>query len=354
MAEVYTKAELHALWEDDCTTSKKVVKQADQPEKHANQKNGKFNNNNGGKCRSQPRAGDSEAENFTKFTIPIHQILDQVKNKPWVKKLPSLKGDSTTRDTSKYCAFHGAHGHYTNNCFAWKRHLEELVRDDHCKEFVAKKAIQQIEDRDAAREPQQKVIRINTILVDSQESKLTSREKKRRIKQATLVSQVTASCPTIENDLVIGFSKKDLIGLDLPHNDALVISIQIERAVIERVHVDEGSAANILQLSVIQQMGLEPKISKLVQSLTGFNGATSITVGMIDLDVYSSPVVCSQTFMVIDEISPYNGILGRLWISMVGAVTSATHQKIRYPIPGGKSGRSIVTKRWTENARPKG
>ncbi|CAL9019259.1 unnamed protein product [Prunus brigantina] len=49
-------------------------------------------------------------------------------------------------------------------------------------------------------------------------------------------------------------------------------------------------------------MGFEPKISKLARSLTGFNGATSITVGTIDLDVHSPPVVCSQTFMVIDEL----------------------------------------------------
>ncbi|CAL2266493.1 unnamed protein product [Prunus armeniaca] len=246
---------------------------------------------------------------------------------------PPMKGDPSKRDTSKYCAFHEEHGHYTNNCNTWKRHLEELVREGHCTEFVAKKAIQQTEDRDAAaKKPPQKVIRINTILADSQESGLTTKERKRKIAQATYVSQVTTGVPPIVDTPIIGLQKKDLIGLDLPHNDALVICIQ---AVIERVHVDEGRAANILQLSVIQQMGFEPKISKLARSLTGFNGATSITVETIDLDVHSPPVVCSQTFMVIDEVSPYNRILGRPWISKIEAITSALHQKIRYPIPGG-------------------
>ncbi|CAL9022627.1 unnamed protein product, partial [Prunus brigantina] len=88
----------------------------------------------------------------------------------------------------------------------------------------------------------------------------------------------------------------------------------------------------------LPSMGFEPKISKLARSFTGFNGATSITVGTIDLDVHSPPVVCSQTFMVIDEVSPYNGILGRPWISKIEAVTSALHQKIRYPILGGGIG----------------
>ncbi|XP_021810638.1 uncharacterized protein LOC110753949 [Prunus avium] len=214
-----------------------------------------------------------------------------------------MRGDPSMRDASKYCAFHREHGHYTNNCNAWKRHLDELVRDGHCTEFVAKKVIQQIEDRDAAaKQPPQKVIRINTILANSQESGLTTKERKRKIVQATYVSQVTTGVPVIADTPIIGFQKKDLIGLDLPHNDAL--------------------------------MGFEPKISKLPRSLTGFNGATSITVGTIDLDVYSPPVVCSQTFMVIDEVSPYNGIMGRPWISKIEAITSALHQKIRYPIPG--------------------
>lgn len=82
-------------------------------------------------------------------------------------------------------------------------------------------------------------------------------------------------------------------------------------------------------------MGLEAKINKSARSLTGFNGATTVTVGTIDLDVYSPPVVYLQTFMVIDKVSPYNGILGRPWIGKINAITSVTHQNIRYPIHRG-------------------
>ena len=62
------------------------------------------------------------------------------------------------------------------------------MREGHCTEFIAKQAIQHIEDRDTAKEPPQKVIRINTILVDSEKSGLTNKEKKRKIKQATMIS----------------------------------------------------------------------------------------------------------------------------------------------------------------------
>lgn len=58
-------------------------------------------------------------------------------------------------------------------------HLEELVREGHCTKFVAKKVIQQIKDCNVAKEPPQKIIRINTILVDYEESELTRKKKKK-------------------------------------------------------------------------------------------------------------------------------------------------------------------------------
>ncbi|XP_008222463.1 PREDICTED: uncharacterized protein LOC103322337 [Prunus mume] len=145
LVEVFAIAERYALWDDDRIATKK----ADQIAEQASQENGKR--------RSQPQGGASAAESYTKFTIPIHQILAQVKDMPWLKKPSPLKGNPTKKDTSRYCTFHEGHGHYTNDCFAWKRHLEDLVRDGHCTEFIVRRAIQQIKDCDAANdEPQRK------------------------------------------------------------------------------------------------------------------------------------------------------------------------------------------------------
>lgn len=61
------------------------------------------------------------------------------------------------------------HGHTMNNCFTWKIHLVKLDKKGHCTKFVAK-VIQQIKDRDVAKEPAPKVNQINTIMADSKES----------------------------------------------------------------------------------------------------------------------------------------------------------------------------------------
>lgn len=92
------------------------------------------------------------------------------------------KSNLATRDTSKYHVFHGTHGHYTSDYKSWKRPLEELVKGGHCTEFVTNEAFQQIEDCDVAKEPPQKGIRIHTVLGDSEESGMTYKEKKRKIK----------------------------------------------------------------------------------------------------------------------------------------------------------------------------
>lgn len=68
---------------------------------------------------------------------------------------------------------------------------------------MAKKVIQPIEDHDAAKEPPHNLIRIDIILADSEESGLTSKENKRKIKQVIMISQVLTNYPTIEDDLVI-------------------------------------------------------------------------------------------------------------------------------------------------------
>ncbi|CAL2277294.1 unnamed protein product [Prunus armeniaca] len=102
VAEVFAIAECYTLWDDDQFAAKSL------PGRPINQQN---------------RQDALAYENYNKFSIPIHQILSQVKDKPWVKKASPLKGDPAKRDIIRYCAFY------------------ELVREGHFTEFVAKKAI---------------------------------------------------------------------------------------------------------------------------------------------------------------------------------------------------------------------
>ncbi|KAM2959909.1 hypothetical protein FF1_029667 [Malus domestica] len=102
--------------------------------------------------------------------------------------------------------------------------------------------------------------------------------------------------------------------------------------------VDNDISVNILQLLVIQKMGLESTIQRKTKVLIGFNGLTSIAIGIITLNVTSPPIVSSQTFMIVNDLCPYNEILDRTWLVKIEAVTSIEYQKIRFRIPGGAVG----------------
>ncbi|XP_070675778.1 uncharacterized protein [Malus domestica] len=191
------------------------------------------------------------------------------------------------------------------------------------------------------------MIRINGIFTESEHLGTTNNSKKRKIQQALVISQVQAV--DTQPGPIIGFTEQDAEGVDFPHDDALVVSVQLAHAIVDRMMVDNGSAVNLLQLSVIQKMGLESTIMRREKVLTGFNGHTSTTIGHITLDVKTPPVVSKQTFTIVSDPSPYNGILGRPWLIKLDAVTSVKYKKIRFRIPGGEVGEiksDQVSSRW--------
>ncbi|XP_008237193.1 PREDICTED: uncharacterized protein LOC103335937 [Prunus mume] len=75
LAEVYATVECYALWDDDRIAAKKCTKQEDQSTKRASQKSDGFSNKNKDKHRSHPQKNAKAGEDYTKFTILIHQIL---------------------------------------------------------------------------------------------------------------------------------------------------------------------------------------------------------------------------------------------------------------------------------------
>lgn len=85
--------------------------------------------------------------------------------------------------------------------------------------------------------------------------------------------------------------EQDIEEVDFPHDDDLVISVQLAHAMVDRVMMDNGNIVNILQLLVIQKMRLDNTIKRQKEVLTRFSGFTSIVIGTIVLDVCTPPIV---------------------------------------------------------------
>ena len=76
-----------------------------------------------------------------------------------------------------------------------------------------------------------------------------------------------------------------------PHYDALVLTVCINSFNVHKVLVDPGNAADLLHFPTFKQMGVPiDHLHSAGRVLSGFNGATTLSVGDIAFSVKTGPV----------------------------------------------------------------
>ena len=122
-----------------------------------------------------------------------------------------------------------------------------------------------------------------------------------------------------------------------PHYDVLVITLCINNFDVHRVLVDPGSADDLLHLPAFQQMKVPlDHLSSAGRILSGFNGATTLTVGDFVLSIKAGLVTQQVLFLVVEDLRQYNAIVGRTWLHAMKAVPSTYHQTISYLTASGQ------------------
>ncbi|XP_060211674.1 uncharacterized protein LOC132639223 [Lycium barbarum] len=133
----------------------------------------------------------------------------------------------------------------------------------------------------------------------------------------------------------ITFDDEDMEGITQLHNDALVISVLVNKLRIKRVLIDPVSSANIIRWRVIEQLGLLDQIVPAIRALNGFNMACETTKGEITIPISMAGTTQQTKFYVTEGNMGYNALLGRPWIHLVRAVTLTMHQVLKFPTPEG-------------------
>ena len=77
-------------------------------------------------------------------------------------------------------------------------------------------------------------------------------------------------------------------------------------------------------------------LSSVDRVLSGFNGATTLTVGDIALSIKAGLVTQQVLFSVVKYLGPYNAIVGRTWLHAMKAIPSTYHQTINYLTTSGQ------------------
>ena len=77
------------------------------------------------------------------------------------------------------------------------------------------------------------------------------------------------------------------------------------------------------------------KLSLVGKVLSGFNGVTTLTVGDIAFPVKAGSVTQHVLFSMVEDLGPYNAIVGRAWLHTMKVLPSTYHQTISYLTSAG-------------------
>ncbi|KAG7578877.1 Retrotransposon gag domain [Arabidopsis thaliana x Arabidopsis arenosa] len=176
--------------------------------------------------------------------------------------------------------------------------------------------------------------RIDVIMGGSKLCRDSIRSIKRHKKSTSI--QTVMGFQSNEQTPSISFDNSDTQGLTGPHDDALVITLDVANFEVTRCLINTGSSVDLIFLSILQRMGIsKADIIGPPAPLVAFTSDTSMSLGNIKLPVLAVGVPKIVEFIVFDRPAAYNIILGTPWIYQMKAIPSTYHQCVKFPTPGG-------------------
>ncbi|RVW39098.1 hypothetical protein CK203_084155 [Vitis vinifera] len=222
--------------------------------------------------------------------------------------------------------------------------VENIIRAGHLKQYIRSKVRSVGTSRSqASRAPSAPIVHrvvINYIHGGLLDEEYDSKRKRQRLLRAASVCECIKSirpeltdgstCPI---DGTIIFPPIDPIRILQPHRDALILFLGIGDFDVRQILVDPGSSADLLQVSIIKKMGFVPSnLENPGRILSGFNGAATTSLGDVVLLVQAGPVILNVQFSVVEDLSPFNAILGRTWLHYMKVIPSTYHQMVSFLI----------------------
>ncbi|KAK1356083.1 hypothetical protein POM88_049339 [Heracleum sosnowskyi] len=300
-------------------------------------------------------------DHYTPNVASIDYIYEITKDQGLYKN-PAPLSRAAMKDNGKYCAYHESQGHYTHACRQLKEEIEKLIREGKLTEWVVKKVkkyreeapvktTEAIKGSTEVKVPEKPVFvreaSIHTIFGGPHIGGNGRNAMDRYVREAqhpplTNVNHLSERPPKLfkGEDIQIFFSEEDAKWVHHPHSDALVVSVRIGSRNVHRVFVDNGISVNILYYGTYKKMGLLDK--ELIQGTThiyGFTGDSVRVKGTIKLSLTLGEGSVSVTqvfeFLVIDQSTYYNALLGRPMLKEIRVVTSIYHLSMKFPTPDG-------------------
>ena len=241
---------------------------------------------------------------FTTLNITCERLLPLIRDFPDFKWPAPIQTNPSQRNPYIRCDYHRDHEHETNRCRSLKFIVERLIKVGHLRRHVREvdrgAASMPIADRITASviAPSESRPTINYILGGPFDDQYQSKHQQKNLFRAAMVKARVNTVHKVGSreeikpiDVPISFLPINPNRVIVPRYDALVLTLGINGFDVHGVLVDPGSAIDLLQLPVFNQMKLSSRMLNSVgRILPSFNGATTTTLGDITLPLQPGPV----------------------------------------------------------------
>uniref|UniRef100_A0A2N9FYU7 Reverse transcriptase domain-containing protein n=1 Tax=Fagus sylvatica TaxID=28930 RepID=A0A2N9FYU7_FAGSY len=215
--------------------------------------------------RQEDRSGRGFNERFNSFTplnAPVDHIFMQIMNDPALKWPSKLLTDPDKRPRDKYCRFHRDHGHNIEDCYDLKRQIEELIKQGKLQRFIEK---------------------------GQREGRPQGARQQRPPGEAPPRPPLGEIHVITRGMAAGGTSQEDACKVFHPHDDALVVTMEIAGYSTRRVLIDNGSSADIVYLTAFQQMKIDKdQLQPIETPLVGFASTSIYLLGVTSLQDHCS------------------------------------------------------------------
>ncbi|XP_010423552.1 PREDICTED: uncharacterized protein LOC104708652 [Camelina sativa] len=220
-------------------------------------------------------------------------------------------------DENAYCKLHKTNGHSTRDC----KKLMHLLAEKFVSGEMPKVSIDELDQKamsesDDDAPPSKKPKQI-TAIKDHQRKLISSGPKQ--------IKLATSDLPEVT------FSEKETEELNSPHDNVLVISLDIANHEVCRILIDTGSLVDLIFLETLTRIRIgKEHIAGPHAPLVSFTSETLMSLGTITLPVSTQGVAKMVEFTVFYRPAAYNAIMGTPWLFQMKAVPSTYHQCVKF------------------------
>ncbi|RVX23028.1 Retrovirus-related Pol polyprotein from transposon 297 [Vitis vinifera] len=344
MDDLFRRASKYSMLEDDVRAATQQVLVAGQAARSKATKSFKAPNHHGLSNRGQDERRPPLIR--TPLTKSYEKLFPIIRDLPGFRWPVPIRSNPSERDRNKRCDYHKDHGHTTETCRSLHYMVEDLLKAGHLKQYI--RTVPKGEGSSHGRGPRAPAAPVRVVInyihgrpLDDEYS--SKRKRQRLLRAATVREHVSSIQPGLASggihpiDGTIVFPAVDPAQVLQPHRDALILTLGVGDFDVKRILVDPGSSADLLQVAVIKQMGFIPSsLENPERTLFGFNGSSTTSLGDVTLPVQAGPVILNALFSVVEDLSPFNAILGRTWLHGMKVVPSTYHQMVSFITQDGQ------------------